>query len=87
MSINSAVNHLSRYCKNIRRDDEKAELKNFASKRKRDFLGRGTVQTVPQPNIKCSKVRIFYLLHKLEYFQAVYVFGAKLLDLSKYVTV
>ena len=32
-------------------------MKNFAARRKRDFLGRGTVLNVPQPNIKCSKVK------------------------------
>ena len=53
--------YLFRYCKNLRRDDEKAELKNFASKRKQDCLGRGSVQTVPQPNIKCSKVWILFM--------------------------
>jgi hypothetical protein len=53
--------YLFRYCKNLRRDDEKAELKSFASKRKQDCLGRGSVQTVPQPNIKCSKVWILFM--------------------------
>ena len=54
-----------RYCKNLRKDEEKAELKNFAAKRKRDFLGRGSVQTVSQPNIKCSKVSFMFIYLRL----------------------
>ena len=41
-------------------------MKNFAAKRKRDFLGRGSVQTVSQPNIKCSKVSFMFIYQNYE---------------------
>ncbi len=47
-----------RYCNNLR-EDEKKELRLFASQRKRDALGRGTVKQMPvtlHAPIKCENV-------------------------------
>lgn len=47
-----------RYCHNLN-EDEKKELRDFASQRKRDSLGRGTVKQMPvtlQNPIKCLGV-------------------------------
>ncbi len=47
-----------RYCNNLR-EDEKKELRLFATQRKRDALGRGTVKQMPvtlQAPVKCNNV-------------------------------
>ena len=49
-----------RYCNNLR-EDEKKELRLFATQRKRDALGRGAVRQMPvtlQAPIKCSNVSV-----------------------------
>ena len=46
------------------REDEQSELRNFAARRKRDYLGKGTVHPVPHPNIKCSQVSLYLLVIK-----------------------
>lgn len=50
---------ISRYCNSLR-EDEKKELRLFASQRKRDALGRGTVKQMPvtlSKPIPCHSVR------------------------------
>ena len=57
-----------RYCNNLR-EDEKKELRLFATQRKRDALGRGAVRQMPvtlQAPIKCSNVSVIAAITDVE---------------------